>query len=170
MPIALDHRLGLDAGGLGISKMRSSEHWHVPSLDGLRGIAVLVVMFCHGPPSYQLHGGHIGVDLFFVLSGFLITSILLNEWRDTGRISIPHFYLLRACRLLPAAYSVLLFATIFAPLVQDPAELRGYGKDALAVLFYVFNWRLVDLYANGIGVFHNHMLSHYWSRLKNNFI
>lgn len=121
------------------------------------------MLFCHGSPSYQLHGGHIGVDLFFVQSGFLITSILLNEWRDTGGISIPHFYLRRACRLLPAAYSVLLFATLFAPLVQDPAELQGYGKDALAVLFYVFNWRLVDLYASGIGIFHNHLLSHYWS-------
>lgn len=143
--------------------MGSKEHWHVPALDGLRGIAVLVVILCHAPPAYRLYGGHVGVDLFFVLSGFLITSILLNEWRDTGRISIPHFYLRRACRLFPAAFSVLLFATIAAPFVQPAEELRGSFKDAASVLFYVFNWRLVDLYANGDGYFHNHMLSHYWS-------
>lgn len=139
------------------------QHWHVPALDGLRGIAVLVVILCHAPPTYQLHGGHIGVDLFFVLSGFLITSILLNEWRSTGRISIPHFYLRRACRLFPAAFSVLLFATAAAPFIQPAEELHGRLKDAAAVLLYVFNWRLVDLYTGGVVYFHNHMLSHYWS-------
>lgn len=142
--------------------MGSKEHWHVPALDGLRAVAVLVVISCHAP-ALQLRGGHIGVDLFFVLSGFLITSILLNEWRDTNRISIPHFYLRRACRLFPAAFSVLLFATVAAPFVQSHDELQWAGKDATAVLLYVFNWRLAELYQSGVGVFHNHMLSHYWS-------
>lgn len=138
-------------------------HWRVPALDGLRAVAVLVVVCCHLPSQYRLAGGNTGVDLFFVLSGFLITSILLNEWRDSGRISIPHFYLRRAFRLFPAAFSVLLFATLAAPWVQPSAELKEAGGDALAVLFYVFNWRLVDLFETGRGVFHNHMLSHYWS-------
>lgn len=88
--------------------MRSTDHWHVPALDGLRGIAVLVVLFCHAPLKFKLAGGNIGVDLFFVLSGFLITSILLNEWRARETIGVSLFYLRRALRLFPAAFSVLL--------------------------------------------------------------
>jgi peptidoglycan/LPS O-acetylase OafA/YrhL len=142
--------------------MRQTDHWRVPALDGLRGIAVLTVLLYHAP-IFGLVGGNIGVDLFFVLSGFLITSILLNEWRARGTISISLFYLRRALRLFPAAFLVLLFAMIFARFVQPSSELEGSGKDALAVLFYVFNWRLEWLYSNEIGNSHNHMLSHFWS-------
>jgi peptidoglycan/LPS O-acetylase OafA/YrhL len=142
--------------------VRSADHWHVPALDGLRGIAVLVVLLCHAP-AFRLAGGNLGVDLFFVLSGFLITSILLNEWRQRDAISIPKFYLRRALRLFPAAFSVLLFALVFARFIQPAEQLQWWDIDALAVITYVFNWRLAWLYSGATGHFHNHMLSHFWS-------
>ena len=79
---------------------------HVPALDGLRGLAIVMVV------GYHLHGrlfkgGHVGVDLFFVLSGFLITALLLQEWEERGAISFSRFYARRALRLLPALYLVL---------------------------------------------------------------
>src|SRR5262245_35074652 len=78
-----------------------------PALDGLRGVAILVVMALHINPR-QYSGGFIGVDLFFVLSGFLITVLLCQEWERTGSISLRHFYLRRALRLLPALAALLL--------------------------------------------------------------
>src|SRR5260370_14093827 len=79
---------------------------HVLVLDGVRGIAVLLVLCVHTKPSL-LPGGQVGVDLFFVLSGFLITSILLRDFRDTGTIHIGRFYMKRALRLLPAMFVVV---------------------------------------------------------------
>src|SRR5437762_1861238 len=83
-----------------------------PALDCLRGVAVLMVMFDHAG-SYLWHndvlsGGGFGVDIFFVLSGFLITVLLLEEWDKTGRISLKGFYMRRALRLLPALFLVLI--------------------------------------------------------------
>src|SRR5919201_5629123 len=73
---------------------------HIPALDGLRGIAVLLVVSWHALRAP--HAGALGVDLFFVLSGFLITSLLISEWRRSGSISLRAFYRRRALRLLPA--------------------------------------------------------------------
>ncbi len=73
---------------------------HRPALDGLRGIAVLIVLVGHGP--FANVGAGPGVIVFFTLSGFLITAILLEERRSTGRVSLPRFYARRALRLLPA--------------------------------------------------------------------
>jgi peptidoglycan/LPS O-acetylase OafA/YrhL len=73
---------------------------HRPALDGLRGIAVLLVMIGHGP--FPFIGGGPGVTVFFTLSGFLITALLLEERRATGRVDLPRFYARRALRLLPA--------------------------------------------------------------------
>src|SRR5678815_255989 len=73
---------------------------HRPALDGLRGVAILLVLLCH-IPRLPFGGGFIGVDLFFVLSGFLITSLLLEEWRKTGTVSLRAFYARRALRLFP---------------------------------------------------------------------
>src|SRR5664280_1156207 len=78
-----------------------------PALDGIRALAVSAVVIYHLGASW-LPGGFLGVDVFFVLSGFLITSLLLDEWRRTGWISVGRFYLRRARRLLPALYLMLL--------------------------------------------------------------
>ena len=79
---------------------------HLRALDGLRGVAVLAVVVYHFAPSIA-PGGFLGVDLFFVLSGFLITSLLVNEWEGSRRISLSAFWGRRARRLLPALLVVL---------------------------------------------------------------
>jgi peptidoglycan/LPS O-acetylase OafA/YrhL len=108
-----------------------------PSLDGLRGVAVLMVMVHHGTSFAP--GGFLGVDVFFVLSGFLITALLMQEWERAGSISLRNFYARRALRLLPALL-VLLTVLLVAP------GLFGFGavprKLVLGVLFYVANWLL----------------------------
>src|ERR1700729_282784 len=80
-----------------------------PVLDGVRGIAILLVMLSH---TGILPNGYVGVDLFFALSGFLITSILYEEWERSGTISLPRFYERRARRLLPALGVLLVVALI----------------------------------------------------------
>jgi peptidoglycan/LPS O-acetylase OafA/YrhL len=104
---------------------------YVPALDGLRAIAVLAVVGVHyGAPGAQY--GFVGVDLFFVLSGYLITSILAREWRNTGAIGLRRFYIRRGLRLFPALWLMLLFAVFFAPLAH-----------IVSILLYVNNWALV---------------------------
>jgi peptidoglycan/LPS O-acetylase OafA/YrhL len=109
------------------------------SLDGLRGIAVLAVVLSH-MPQLEFLGGFFGVDLFFVLSGFLITSLLLEEWRARGDISLKAFYARRALRLLPALVEVLLVAVVFSALKEPPAEAEAMRSAALITLGYSANW------------------------------
>jgi peptidoglycan/LPS O-acetylase OafA/YrhL len=73
---------------------------HLRALDGLRAVAVAMVMLYHG--QFGVHGGFVGVDVFFTISGFLITWLLLQEHDAWGSINLPHFYARRALRLLPA--------------------------------------------------------------------
>jgi peptidoglycan/LPS O-acetylase OafA/YrhL len=116
---------------------------HRPALDGLRGCAILAVLLHHTFPTH-LPGGFFGVDVFFVLSGFLITVLLLQEWRSTGAVSLPHFYLRRGLRLLPALCVCLLASWLFARWCYTPADARLTGRGALAVLFYYFNWKVLS--------------------------
>ncbi|MGH9247255.1 MAG: acyltransferase family protein [Acidimicrobiales bacterium] len=111
---------------------------HVPALDGLRGLAVAGVIAFHAG---FLGGGFLGVDLFFVLSGFLITSLLLAEYAGRGRIGLRRFWARRARRLLPALLVVLAAVAGYAWFVASPAELGRVRGDALATLGYVANWR-----------------------------
>lgn len=80
---------------------------HQPRLNGIRGLAILSVVVYHYAKGGWIPGGFLGVDLFFVLSGFLITALLTNEWDSTGTISMRTFYSRRALRLLPALATVL---------------------------------------------------------------
>ncbi len=114
---------------------------HLPGLDGLRGLAVLGVVFFHA--NGLLPGGYLGVDLFFVLSGYLITSILLAEVRDTGRVDLAHFWVRRARRLFPALLSLMPAVALYAVVFAKPDELASLRGDALATLGYVANWRAV---------------------------
>jgi peptidoglycan/LPS O-acetylase OafA/YrhL len=113
----------------------------VPALDGLRGAALLGVLFFHA--NGALPGGYLGVDLFFVLSGFLITSLLLAEHRDTGRIALGAFWIRRARRLFPALLALMPAIAIYARFFAKPSELAGLRADALATLAYVANWRAI---------------------------
>lgn len=113
---------------------------HLPALDGLRGAAVIGVLFFHDG---RLRGGYLGVDLFFVLSGFLITSLLLAESRAKGRIDLRAFWIRRARRLLPAVLALLPAVALHAFLFAKPETLARIRGDGLATLFYYANWRSI---------------------------
>jgi peptidoglycan/LPS O-acetylase OafA/YrhL len=113
---------------------------HVPALDGLRGAAVAGVLLFH---SDLLIGGYLGVDLFFVLSGFLITSLLLTERREKGRIELRRFWARRARRLLPALGGLLAGIVVFAAVFADPNQLGQIRADGLATMAYVANWHAI---------------------------
>jgi len=129
---------------------------YTPALDGLRAIAIVAVMIYHASPSL-MPGGFAGVELFFVLSGFLITGLLLREQQCHGRIHLGFFYARRVLRLLPALLLMLTIVTTFAWCVL-PA---GFGSrtltDALLALGYCVNWaRAFDMRGASL-------LGHTWS-------
>ncbi|BDZ41077.1 hypothetical protein GCM10025865_03760 [Paraoerskovia sediminicola] len=107
-------------------------------LDGLRAFAVLAVLVYHLAPD-ALPGGFLGVDVFFVVSGFLITTLLVRELRRDGKISLPKFWLRRARRLLPALGTVVVTAVIAARLIE-PDLLVGIGRQVLGALTFSSNW------------------------------
>jgi peptidoglycan/LPS O-acetylase OafA/YrhL len=113
---------------------------YVPALDGARGVAIALVLAYHfGIPG--IPGGFLGVDLFFVLSGFLITTLLLDEHRATGRIDFVQFWYRRARRLLPALFLLVAVVAAWTALVASPVEKGPLRWDLLASLGYVANWR-----------------------------
>ena len=144
---------------------RTQEHRGLPyvaALDGVRAIAVGAVLLYHGGVSIA-PGGFLGVDMFFVLSGFLITSLLITERAATGRIDLFQFWLRRARRLLPAAFLVIavtaLVAAVFLP--ADAVRTRG---DAIASFFYVNNWHQVLSQQSYFETFQRpSLLQHLWS-------
>ncbi len=113
-----------------------------PALDGLRALSVLAVIAYHF--EYQwAKGGFLGVDAFFVLSGFLITTLLVLEFRRIRSIQLARFWGRRARRLLPALLLVLLFVAWYTHQYVVPWERAGIRADGIASLFYVANWRFI---------------------------
>ena len=134
----------------------------MPGLDGLRALAVIAVLLYHAGISW-IPGGFIGVEVFFVLSGYLITALLLAEWRARGRVDLKAFWFRRARRLLPALY-VLIVATLAYAVLFLPGEVAGLRSDALAAFGYVTNWYLVfaqESYFEAVG--RPSLLKHLWS-------
>ena len=111
---------------------------HLPGLDGLRGVAVLAVIAFHLNPAW-LPGGFLGVDVFFVISGFLITTLLVREARWSGRIDLPRFWNRRARRLLPALAICVVVSTLLARLVEGDL-LVGIGRQTLGAATFSTNW------------------------------
>jgi peptidoglycan/LPS O-acetylase OafA/YrhL len=134
-----------------------------PALDGLRALAVASVIAYHFGYGWA-RGGYLGVDTFFVLSGFLITSLLLAEFRRDHRIDLGGFWARRARRLLPALFVVLAAVAAYAKWWM-PAESRGALRgDGLAALFYSANWRFIFEHSSYFSLFASpSMLEHTWS-------
>ncbi|MCS6912871.1 MAG: acyltransferase [Myxococcales bacterium] len=128
---------------------------HQPALDGLRGLAAGVVLLGHARLPF-LPGGYLGVDLFFVLSGFLITTLLLQEQAQTGRICLLRFYGRRALRLLPALCAVVGVSLLYGGL-GPAAVAREMALDAAGSLLYVENW------LRALTAHQGPLLGHTWS-------
>ena len=111
---------------------------YLPGLDGMRAIAVVAVMVYHANPDW-LPGGFLGVEVFFVISGYLITLLLISEKERTSTIDMKQFWIRRARRLLPALFTMMIALTIWTALFERDAlgKLRG---DVIAAFFYVSNW------------------------------
>lgn len=111
-----------------------------PDIEGLRAIAVVAVVLYHaGIPGVA--GGYIGVDVFFVISGYLITGLLWREVSTTKTVALGHFYAARARRLLPAAATVGIVTAITAAVVLPPLQARRVFVDGIASMLYVGNYR-----------------------------
>ena len=135
---------------------------HLPALDGLRGLALLGVLLFHADGA--LPGGYLGVDLFFVLSGFLITRLLLAEQRETGQIALGAFWSRRARRLFPALLSLMPAVALYGRYLAKPSELHALRADALATLAYVANWRAIVSHHSYWDLFTSPSpLEHMWS-------
>lgn len=136
---------------------------HLPGLDGLRGLAVIAVLVYHAEVGV-LPGGFLGVDLFFVLSGFLITGLLLSEQRRTGGLHLGAFWGRRFRRLLPAVLVFLLAVALASWLWADATTLADIRADALAGLAYVANWWFVVSGQSYAGSFSQPSpVTHLWS-------
>jgi peptidoglycan/LPS O-acetylase OafA/YrhL len=123
---------------------RDTTGWgHVPGLDGVRGVAVIAVLLFHGGVSWA-RGGFLGVDAFFVLSGLLITSLLLDESARSDAVDLAHFWARRARRLLPALLALIVVSGAYAAVLAPRGSLAGLRRDAMATLLYVANWRYIE--------------------------
>jgi peptidoglycan/LPS O-acetylase OafA/YrhL len=114
----------------------------IPALDGLRAVAVLGVMLYHGGAPFAA-GGFLSIDVFFVLSGFLITTLLIGEWGARLTIGLGRFWARRARRLLPALLVMLVGVAIYTKVFATPGEFANLRLDSLSTLFYVSNWHFI---------------------------
>ena len=115
----------------------------IPALDGIRALGIILVLFFHGGFSWA-GGGFFGVDVFFVLSGFLITGLLVSEYRQNAGIGLARFWGHRVRRLVPALLVMLAGIALYGILAAPSDTLSQLRGDALATLFYVNNWHLAS--------------------------
>ena len=143
--------------------MNGPRFGYQPGLDGLRALAVSAVVAYHlGYPWAQ--GGFLGVDTFFVLSGFLITSLLLAEHSDTTTISLRGFWSRRARRLLPAVFVMIGVVCLYAATNVPSIQLDTLRADAISSIFYVANWHFIAAKQSYFALFTNPLpLNHLWS-------
>ncbi|HEX3567149.1 MAG TPA: acyltransferase, partial [Acidimicrobiales bacterium] len=119
--------------------MGQAKRQRLPQLDGIRAFAVITVLLYHFGVSW-VNGGLLGVDVFFVLSGYLITSLLLREVRGGGSVDLRAFWARRARRLLPALLLVLIAVMLWAALDRS-LDIRSIRLDVASSLLYAANWR-----------------------------
>ena len=108
-------------------------------VDGLRGIAVVAVILYHFNSDW-LPGGYLGVDVFFALSGFLITQVLYFEFQRNSKVQLTDFYIRRIKRLFPALAAMILFCIIFAPVFMLPQQMTSLYMSAISALTFTSNY------------------------------
>lgn len=132
-------------------------------IEGLRAVAVIAVLLYHAGVPF-VGGGYVGVDVFFVISGFLITGLLVRELEEKGTLSLTRFYSRRAKRLLPLTVVVLGAVGVFSWLLFDPVRMEEASLDIITAGVYVINWRLaiqaVDYFGAGPDT---SPVQHFWS-------
>jgi peptidoglycan/LPS O-acetylase OafA/YrhL len=108
-------------------------------IQGLRALAAILVLIYHAK---FVPGGFIGVDLFYVISGFLITGLLIKEIDNSGRLDLKNFYQRRIKRLLPTSAFVLVITALVSLVLLAPINRDNLGKDIIAVALYISNYNL----------------------------
>ena len=143
------------------NRPQSARLRRVPGIDGLRGLAVIAVVLYHFfKPTF--HGGFLGVDVFFVLSGFLITSLLIRERASTGRISLKYFWTRRIRRILPAAFTVMATVAAITLVIAGDSQV-GMGWQMLSILTFSNNWVQIAQSHSYFADTVPQVFSHYWS-------
>jgi peptidoglycan/LPS O-acetylase OafA/YrhL len=134
-----------------------------PDVEGLRAVAIAIVLVAHAGVGFAT-GGYVGVDVFFVISGFLITRLLVNELDLTGRLSLTRFYARRVKRLMPQVLTVSVVVVVASWVLFSPLRTEAVAADVIASGVYAMNWRLssgaVDYFASGV---QDGPLDHFWS-------
>ncbi len=129
-----------------------------PSFDGIRGVGLLMVMAAHSFIASMVAAGTLALQSFFLLSGFLITVLLVQEWERGGRIDLKRFYVRRALRLLPALVVFLGVSTVIVAVTLPEVLRTAHNRAAFSTLFYFFNWAFIYQWVNQVTV-----LAHCWS-------
>jgi peptidoglycan/LPS O-acetylase OafA/YrhL len=147
-------------GKAGSGKAGSGKMGYEPSLDGLRALSVIGVLFYHGGFSW-MPGGFLGVEVFFVVSGYLITSLLIGEQDKTGRIDFKNFWIRRARRLLPALFAMIVAVLIWAAFWGSEQDVSDLRRDVPWAVLYAGNWGQI---LGGVQYFGSDpLLKHVWS-------
>ena len=136
---------------------------HREEIDGLRAIAVIPVIFYHAGLRMYFSGGYVGVDIFFVISGYLITSLILSECEE-GNFSLINFYERRCRRILPALFLILFLSSVCAYHLMLPEQLKEFGETLLSILFFgsnIYFWWKDDGYFSQLSDLNP--LVHTWS-------
>jgi peptidoglycan/LPS O-acetylase OafA/YrhL len=141
--------------------LQNAELKYRPDIDGLRAVAVLLVLAFH-LQFQRLPGGFVGVDVFFVISGYLITGIIAKEIQASS-FSVARFYERRARRILPALFAVLLVSTLFSLRYLLPGEVMSYAKSMLSATFSCSNFYFLSTADYFDAPAHTKPLLHTWS-------
>ena len=142
-----------------LEKMYSPRY--LPGLDGLRAFAVIGIIIYHLNAQW-LSGGFLGVDTFFVISGYLITSLLISEYYRTQKIDLLEFWKRRLKRLIPAVLFLICVVLTFT-LIFKPELIIQMKRDAIAAIFYVSNWWYISQNVDYFNQFAIEPLKHLWS-------
>ncbi len=143
--------------------MDLSSSRYIKQIDGLRGISVLSVVLYHFFPNI-FKGGFVGVDIFFVISGFVISKILIEEFETTKGISLKNFYIKRIKRLFPAFFLIIFVSSIFSYFILLPEYLLDFSKSSLSSIFFSSNFYFFFKNADYAGIASNFKpLLHLWS-------